>query len=194
VAARLQLKWIAAALAGGLFLSVAGGTLFYRRVVVMTVTDQDRQTLAVAADFVARSHGEESWSKRRTLDWGTKVSYECRGLGSSGRGSVTSMRLDAGDRGKAALAYQSGVTGMKAGFKLASGSNERIEDGPPLEGVADDARAFTFYVGDKKAGVSVILRRGRHIWFTVVNGYVIEDWKLKSIVDRYVRALDALDP
>ena len=194
MAARLQLKWVAAALAGGLFLSVAGGTLFYRRLVVMTVTDQDRQTLAVASDFVAHPHGEETWSKRRTLDWGTKVSYECRGLGSSGRASVSSMRLDAGDQAKAMVAFQSGVTGMQAGFKIASGSNERIEDGPPLEGVADDARAFTFYVGDKKAGVSVILRRGRHIWFTVVNGYVIEDWKVKSIVDRYVRAMDALDP
>jgi hypothetical protein len=193
MAARLQLKWIAAALAGGLFLMVAGGTLFYRHAVVMTVTDRDRQTVAVAGDFIVHSNGQETWSKRRTLDWGTKVSYECRGLGSTGRGSVTSMRLDASNAPKAALAYQSGITGMKAAFAIAAGSSERLEEGPSLEGVADQVKAFTFYVGDKKSGVAVILQRNRHVWFTVVNGYVIDDRKLKSVVGRYVQALDLLD-
>ena len=108
-------------------------------------------------------------------------------------GSVTSMRLDASNAPKAALAYQSGITGMKAAFAIAAGSSERLEEGPSLEGVADQVRAFTFYVGDKKSGVAVILQRNRHVWFTVVNGYVIDDRKLKSVVERYVQAMDLLD-
>jgi hypothetical protein len=193
MAARLQLRWIAAALAGGLLIAVAGGTLFYKHVVVMKVTDLDRQTLAVASDFVHQTKGQETWSKRRTLDWGTKVTYECRGLGSTGHGTVSSSRLDASNEGKARMAYQSGIAGMKAGFALAAAANERIDEGPPLPDVRDEAKAFSFYVGEKKAGVSVIVRHGRHLWFVVVNGYVIEDWKLRQVIDRYVKAMDALD-
>jgi hypothetical protein len=190
---RLQLKWVAAALAGGLVLFAGGGTLFYRHVVVMKPTELDRRTLAVAADFVSQAQGRETWSKRRTIDWGTKVSYECRGLGRSGRASVTSWRLDSGDAAKARIAFQTGIAGMKAGFAAAKGADERIEEGPALDKVADLAKAWTFYVGDKKAGVVVMVRRGRHIWFLTVNGYVIDDWKLEQVVDRHARAMDELD-
>jgi hypothetical protein len=193
VASRHRIALVALSVAGGVIVLTVSGAAFFRKVVVMEVDDADRASLAVASDFVASPKGTETWSKRHTIDWGTKVTYDCKGLGRSARASVSGWRMDSPDPLRARVAYDGAAMGMRAGFAAAKRSNERIEEGPHVDAPADDVKAWTFYVDDKKAGSSALMRCGRHVWFVVVNGYVIEDWKMSQVVSRYARAVAALD-
>jgi hypothetical protein len=194
VASPARVAQIAGAVALAILVLSVGGTLLYRKAVVMEVTAQDRQTLAVASEFISNPPCQEKWSKRRTLDWGTKVSYDCNGLGKSKTGSVSSWRIDTASDAGAARAFKGGQIGIRAGFAAGARANERIEDGPTITSTSDEARAWTMYVGDKKAGVGLLLRSRKHIWFLMVNGYSIEEWKLNEVATRHVAAMDALDP